>query len=281
MAPRAHRDERGTAAVEFALVLPLLLVIALALVQVGLLVRDRLLVEVGGACRGARRRPPGRSWRRSRDAAAAAAPALDPGSARRSRVQRAGVAGGSRHGDGRLHRRRPGAARRLVVRDRRDDAGVRDRPSGVRVRSERGSITVVAAAVIAIIVVATMGVADVGKALVARAHAQQAADAAALAAAQELALPTGSEPCRGCRRPWRRATAPRSRRVPAPPARRRRWSMCASRSARCSCSRGSLGHGARPGGRRPARRSRRRHGSVTVGLLQIRAPAGRARTGGR
>lgn len=37
--------ERGTAAVEFALVLPLLLVIALALVQVGLVVRDRLLVE--------------------------------------------------------------------------------------------------------------------------------------------------------------------------------------------------------------------------------------------
>ena len=61
-------------------------------------------------------------------------------------------------------------------------------------RSERGSITVVAAAVIAITVVATMGVADVGKALVARQHAQQAADAAALAAAQELALPTGRIP---------------------------------------------------------------------------------------
>ena len=35
----------GTAAVEFALVLPLVLVVALALVQTGLLVRDRLLVE--------------------------------------------------------------------------------------------------------------------------------------------------------------------------------------------------------------------------------------------
>jgi Flp pilus assembly protein TadG len=34
-----------TAAVEFTLVLPLLLVVSLALVQVGLLVRDRLLVE--------------------------------------------------------------------------------------------------------------------------------------------------------------------------------------------------------------------------------------------
>jgi len=37
--------ERGSAVVEFALVLPLLLVVALALVQVGVLVRDRLLVE--------------------------------------------------------------------------------------------------------------------------------------------------------------------------------------------------------------------------------------------
>jgi Flp pilus assembly protein TadG len=37
--------ERGTATVEFALVLPLLLVMCLALVQVGLLARDRLLVE--------------------------------------------------------------------------------------------------------------------------------------------------------------------------------------------------------------------------------------------
>ena len=39
------REQSGTAAVEFALVLPLVLTIALALVQVGLLVRDRLLVE--------------------------------------------------------------------------------------------------------------------------------------------------------------------------------------------------------------------------------------------
>jgi Flp pilus assembly protein TadG len=37
--------ERGTATVEFALLLPLLLVMCLALVQVGLLARDRLLTE--------------------------------------------------------------------------------------------------------------------------------------------------------------------------------------------------------------------------------------------
>jgi Flp pilus assembly protein TadG len=43
--PDTDRSERGTAAVEFALVLPLVLVVALAVVQTGLLVRDRLLVE--------------------------------------------------------------------------------------------------------------------------------------------------------------------------------------------------------------------------------------------
>ena len=60
--------------------------------------------------------------------------------------------------------------------------------------SERGSITVVTAAVIGLAVVVTMGTADIGKALIARAHARQAADAAALAAAQELALPSGPDP---------------------------------------------------------------------------------------
>ena len=53
--PDARRAERGTAAVEFALVLPLVLVVALALVQTGLLVRDRLLVEAAARA-GARGR---------------------------------------------------------------------------------------------------------------------------------------------------------------------------------------------------------------------------------
>ena len=64
----------------------------------------------------------------------------------------------------------------------------------MKVRADRGSVTIVAAAVMAVVVVATMGAADVGKALVARARAQQAADAAALAAAQELAFPSGLAP---------------------------------------------------------------------------------------
>lgn len=39
------RGERGSAAVEFALVLPLILLMCLALVQVGLLVKDQIVVE--------------------------------------------------------------------------------------------------------------------------------------------------------------------------------------------------------------------------------------------
>src|SRR5213592_4577567 len=43
--PRKDDRSVGSATVEFALVLPLVLVVVLALVQVGLVVRDRLLVE--------------------------------------------------------------------------------------------------------------------------------------------------------------------------------------------------------------------------------------------
>jgi uncharacterized membrane protein len=55
-------------------------------------------------------------------------------------------------------------------------------------------VSVVAAVVIGVALICTMGVADVAKALVARAHAQAAADAAALAAVQELAVPGGADP---------------------------------------------------------------------------------------
>jgi Flp pilus assembly pilin Flp len=41
---RNSDGERGTAAVEFALVLPILLVIALAIVQVGVIVRDEMML---------------------------------------------------------------------------------------------------------------------------------------------------------------------------------------------------------------------------------------------
>src|SRR5919198_5736771 len=68
--------DRGSATVEFALVLPLVLVVVLGLVQVGLVVRDRLLVEAAaraGARAAAVQDDPGAV----QDAAMAAAPGLD------------------------------------------------------------------------------------------------------------------------------------------------------------------------------------------------------------
>jgi secretion/DNA translocation related TadE-like protein len=60
--------------------------------------------------------------------------------------------------------------------------------------SERGSISLVAAGAIVVALVLSLGVADVGRVLVAQARARTAADAAALAAAQELAIPGTATP---------------------------------------------------------------------------------------
>ena len=75
---RTGVTERGTATVEFALVLPLLLVMCLALVQVGLLARDRLLTEAVARA-GAREAALQADEGAIRDAALAAGPGLVPG----------------------------------------------------------------------------------------------------------------------------------------------------------------------------------------------------------
>jgi len=62
------------------------------------------------------------------------------------------------------------------------------------VKREQGSVSIVVAAIILLALVLSLGVADVARVLVARAHARTAADAAALAVAQELALPSGMAP---------------------------------------------------------------------------------------
>jgi secretion/DNA translocation related TadE-like protein len=73
---------------------------------------------------------------------------------------------------------------------------------GVRVRSaslpetERGSVSVVAAAVPLMVAVLVLAAADLWRVMGAAAHAQTAADAAALAAAQEQVAPAGSDPAR-------------------------------------------------------------------------------------
>ena len=63
-----------------------------------------------------------------------------------------------------------------------------------RLRDQRGSVSVIIGGVVAITIVLTLGAADLGTALIARERAHAAADAAALAAAQELAMPSGSLP---------------------------------------------------------------------------------------
>ena len=56
---------------------------------------------------------------------------------------------------------------------------------------ERGSVTIVVAAMMAVIVMLALGAADVARVFTVASRAQTAADAAALAAAQELAMPVG------------------------------------------------------------------------------------------
>src|SRR5207244_11316430 len=69
-------NERGSAVVEFALVLPLVLVMSLAIVQIGLLVEDQSLV--GGAARaGAREASVNADDEQVRQAVASAAVGLD------------------------------------------------------------------------------------------------------------------------------------------------------------------------------------------------------------
>lgn len=63
-----------------------------------------------------------------------------------------------------------------------------------RVERERGSVSVLVAAIIAIVVVLALGTADVARVLAVAASAQTAADVSALAAVQELAMPSGRVP---------------------------------------------------------------------------------------
>ena len=74
------------------------------------------------------------------------------------------------------------------------NVGRRARRRANRRHRERGSVTVVTAAIAGVMVTLTLFTADLGAVLVARERARAAADAAALAAAQELALPSSGTP---------------------------------------------------------------------------------------
>ena len=184
-----HRDGRVRAGAAAAAV------VALALVQVGLLARDRLLVEAAARA-GAR---------------AAAVEADEGGSATSPR-------GRARPRSGRAHLSSSRAGSRgdpvTVTVDYAEPVRVPfigwlfgdtvsmehqcDRPSGVRVvntRGERGSVSIVVVALMAVALALSMGAADLARVLTGAARAQTAADAAALAAAQELAVgSSGSAP---------------------------------------------------------------------------------------
>jgi uncharacterized membrane protein len=62
-----------------------------------------------------------------------------------------------------------------------------------RAREEGGSVSIVAAALISVGLVLAMGGTDLARVLTSAARAQTAADAAALAAAQELAVPSSRD----------------------------------------------------------------------------------------
>jgi len=67
------------------------------------------------------------------------------------------------------------------------------RPGSTGRRSERGSVSLLAAGVMLMVVVMALATADVARALAAASRAQAAADAAALAAAQQIVEPSSGD----------------------------------------------------------------------------------------
>ena len=184
----------GQASVELVLVLPLVVLLFLALLQAGILLRDQLLV-VQAAREGAREAAVSPERMRIEAAVRRAAPGLDRGlEVRVDRGPRVGdlatVAVSAlparvptgRQGTGRAS---PGSLGHDAYRA---DQTVRIR--GPRIGGEGGSAALAIPVATVLVVATVLGLTDLGAFMVARARAQTAADAAALAAAVEIALRT-------------------------------------------------------------------------------------------
>src|SRR6266568_718619 len=128
------------------------------------------------------------------------------GSNRRRPRRRRPVGGGGSHrpagpagvGAGRLRRSSGDPGGGLAVSGLGGPERVSHAAAGIPISvlpgDERGSVTVVTAGMLVVLFVLVLGSADVAKTLAAVGRAQTAADAAALAAAQEQVAPTGPGP---------------------------------------------------------------------------------------
>ena len=237
----------GTAAVEFALVLPLVLIVGGARTGPGGAVRTRSAAGGGGgARRGARRRHRGRSISGgTRRQPQTAAPGLDPAALDVITEARRAGRGATRSrcavtyadavrvplvgwlvGDGVTMRGRGG----------HPEAGVRNKRDPTRrvVRSASSWPR----AVLMVLLVLSSGRPRPGRRCWPRGRsARTAADAAALAAAQEFAFPSGLEPAALAAEGYASANGAVLSACTCPDGKAsRRWSRSAHRSAVCCCS---------------------------------------------
>ena len=196
-ARRHARPDDGQAAVELALVLPAVVLLLLALVQFALIGRDELLV-VHAAREAARAASVAGSGdgRRAADPAGSEGGDLGRRARGRSRRGRRVVPVGDRSAAHRSAR-----SRSVAPRAGHDARGAVAMTAGMTTGSaasangERGSVALLVCGLVGLAVLLMLAIVAVGGAVVLAGRAEAAADGAALAAADTLALGTRGSPC--------------------------------------------------------------------------------------